>query len=51
MSPFKTVKELTMREPQQTLDDIAAARVTSAAELRQRCTENFYFGCESGVPW
>jgi hypothetical protein len=45
VNPFKTSKELTERET--ALDDFAAAHVSSAAELRQRFTENFYFGCEA----
>lgn len=47
VSPFKSLEELTAREYQESLDDFAAARVGSAAELYERFARNFYFGCEA----
>ncbi|WP_419928839.1 amidohydrolase family protein [Candidatus Poriferisocius sp.] len=53
--PFESQQEATDREYREpTLDDFAAAEVTSADELKKLFTENFYFGCEAGdvtVPW
>lgn len=47
VSPFKSVEELTEREPKEQIDDFAAAQVSSAEELRREFTDHFYFGCES----
>jgi len=47
VTPFKSLEELSAREDKATLDDFAAAGVTSAEDLRQQFAEHFYFGCEA----
>ena len=47
VTPFKSLEELSAREDNATLDDFAAAGITSAEDLRQQFTEHFYFGCEA----
>jgi hypothetical protein len=50
VTPFKSLEELSAREDNATLDDFAAAGVTSADDLRQQFAEHFYFGCEADDP-
>src|SRR5262249_15175129 len=47
VKPFKICEELSALEYQATLDDFAAAGITSAEDLRQQFAEHFYFGCEA----
>src|SRR5262249_29967019 len=47
VEPFKTAEEMTERAYQQQIDDFGAVPVASAAALRRRFSERFYFGCEA----
>jgi predicted TIM-barrel fold metal-dependent hydrolase len=48
--PQLDLARLSAQEDNHALDDFAAAHVESIDDLRERFTENFYFGCEADDP-